>query len=118
MTNDDALDNLVAYDGEIIVVAGGYWVGIRARRVLPTPSRPHGIDYSLCLFDLGNERVICFDNAHPAKIGSGPARRRTEANDHVHRRGRIEPYAYVDVQTLLVDFWSAVDAELKKESGT
>jgi len=36
------------------------------------------------------------------------------ASDHVHKAEKIMPYGYTDAESLLVDFWDAVDAYLKK----
>jgi hypothetical protein len=36
------------------------------------------------------------------------------AHDHWHRLRAITPYEYRDAATLLADFWSEVDAMLKR----
>lgn len=95
-------------------VGGFHRVRIRATRVPATPDRPHGIDYSLCLFAPDGARSICFDNAHPVSTGSGPARRRNVVRDHFHKGAAIEPYAYRDAATLLADFWDEVDKWLRE----
>ena len=114
---DSTVDGLLDLDGEIFEVGGGYWVKIKARRVAATSSKPHGIDYSLCLFGPNNERLVCFDNAHAVPVGSGPAKKQTSENDHVHKKGvtRPRPYVFTDAGTLLVDFWAAVYTILKRE---
>ena len=94
-------------------IGRGYWVKLAARRVAPSSAKPHGIDYSLCLFSSDNERLICFDNAHPLKTGSGPSKRATAINDHVHRGKSVKPYPYSDAGELVADFWTAVDETLK-----
>jgi hypothetical protein len=96
-------------------VGGGFWIKVEAAQVEPTTQRPHGISYSLCLFSPGDERVVCFDNAHPIAVGNGPARKQTDVNDHVHKGERIKPYGYTNAETLLGDFWTEVYAWLKKE---
>ncbi|MBI3504816.1 MAG: hypothetical protein HY059_08230 [Proteobacteria bacterium] len=96
-------------------LGNGFWIKIEAVRVDPTPDRPHGLRYSLCLFAPGDERVVCFDNAHPVRVGSGPATRTTGANDHVHKGRRIRPYGYTNAEALMKDFWTAVDEHLRKE---
>ena len=111
---DTTLERLLSLDGEIMEVGGGHWIKIDAKRVAVTPSRPHGIKYSLCLFGTDGRRVVCFDNAHPVAVGTGPARKRTMVSDHVHKQETITPYGYTDAESLLVDFWDAVDAYLKK----
>ena len=114
LTSDRGLDALLDLDGTIMEVGGGNWVRIRATRVPATPERPHGIDYSLCLFSVRDERVICFDNAHSVATGSGLARRRSVARDHAHKGGKVTPYAYRDAATLLEDFWNEVEAWLRE----
>lgn len=115
MATDRSLERLLWLDGEIMEVGGGFWVGIRASLVPAGPERPHGIDYSLCLFGRGGERLICYDNAHPVAKGSGPGKRKGKHRDHVHKGTRVRPYAYVDAETLLTDFWDDVYKLLKKE---
>ena len=112
---DGTLDRLLDLDGEIMEVGGGYWVKITASRIAPDTTRPHGVEYSLSLFGPDDETVIRYDNAHPIKIGSGPATRQTETSDHVHKKERLKPYAYCDAETLLVDFWGDVYRVLKEE---
>jgi hypothetical protein len=111
---DASLDRLLVLDGEIMDVGGGHWVKIEARRVSAATARPYGVKYSLCLFAPDDRRVVCFDNAHPVAVGKGPARKKTIIADHFHKDGKIAVYAYTDAETLLVDFWDAVDAYLKK----
>lgn len=98
-------------------VGKGFWIGIKAKRVEPTSERPHGIDYSLCFYrpDKTDGRLLCYDNAHPIKVGSGPATHLTETHDHVHKGETIKPYPYKNAETLLEDFWTDVDQILKKE---
>ncbi len=112
---DSTLERLLDLDGEIMDVGGGFWISIKAERVPATPHRPHGINYSLCLFDGADERIICFDNAHTIVVGSGPGKMRSKVTDHVHAGKRIRPYVYNDAETLVVDFWSAVYDFLKKK---
>jgi aminoglycoside N3'-acetyltransferase len=114
-TEDRTLERLLALDGEIMEVGGGFWVSIKAHRVEATAERPNGVDYSLCLFTPDKVRVICFDNAHQISVGSGPSKRRTATSDHVHRGKKVKPYNYSDAETLLVDFWDAVYKHLKEE---
>lgn len=37
-----------------------------------------------------------------------------EPHDHIHR-GKIKPYAYTNAESLLKDFWEAVEVVMKKE---
>jgi hypothetical protein len=115
---DPTLRSLLELNGESFEVGGGFRARFEAARVAPTPDRPHGIRYSLRLFAPDGSRVVCFDNAHPVKVGSGPAARTTETRDHFHLGGQVRPYRYVDAGTLMRDFWTAVDTYLKREGAT
>lgn len=66
---------------------------------LPSPDaqRPHGLKYSL-FYGRPGERIVGYDN----ETGKG---------DHRHYRGREEPYAFVDVETLVADFLADVRKE-------
>jgi hypothetical protein len=111
---DRGLDLLLDLDGEAFVVdaAGTHWVKFVVRQVPPSPERPHGLSYSLTLHDENGERLVGFDNAHPASAGKG-SRRRVE-RDHRHRLRVIKPYEYRDAATLLADFWAEADAVLRE----
>ncbi|MYH31522.1 MAG: hypothetical protein F4137_22410 [Acidobacteria bacterium] len=111
---DPSLDTLLDLDGQVLVVdaQGGHWVRFRAKRVPPTPERPHGIDYSLTLHGPDGQRLIGYDNAHVVRPTPGPSGRRRSRHDHRHRHGRVRPYAYEDAATLLADFWRDVHAVL------
>lgn len=100
---------LLDLDGEVLVVdpSGGHWVRFVVTRVPESPEKPHGIDYSLTLHGPDGERLIGFDNAHPAQ------KRQAGPQDHRHRRRRVQPYVYHDAATLLADFWAAVDEVLR-----
>lgn len=109
--HDPALDTLLDLDGLTLVVdpKGGYWVRFVVTRVPPTPEKPHGLDYSLTLHRPDGERLVGFDNAHPAGM-----QKRGGPQDHRHRIRTIRPYEYSDAATLLADFWTEVDAVLKE----
>jgi hypothetical protein len=79
-------------------------------RVPASPEKPHGIDYSLTLHGPDGDRLVGFDNAHPA--GS---RKRGEPQDHRHRLKTVRLYDYQDAATLLVDFRATVDAVLREK---
>lgn len=78
-------------------------------RVPASPEKPHGLDYSLTLHGPDGERLVGFDNAHPAG-----RRKRGEPQDHRHRFATVKPYDYRDAATLLADFWTAVDAVMRE----
>lgn len=80
-----------------------------SRRVPVSPEKPHGLDYSLTLHGSSGERLVGFDNAHPAGRG-----KRGEPFDHRHGHETVRSYDYKDAAMLLADFWTAVDAVLKE----
>jgi hypothetical protein len=111
---DHTLERLLDLDGEIFGVGEGHFVKIEAMRIKPTDSKPHGIDYSLCLLSPGGKRLVCFDNAHPVATGRTPSKKLSSTNDHYHdQRGSRKPYAYSNAATLLDDFWTEVERVLK-----
>lgn len=106
---DRGLEMLLDLDGSILVQTdAGHWIGIRARRVVGTPQRPHGISYSLTFHAPDNRRILGYDNAH------GTTTRRVPF-DHRHRHSSDEgrPYAFRSAEQLLKDFFSDVDNWLK-----
>lgn len=103
---------MLCMDGEVHEIGGGLWFKIKAKRVEPTPERPHGIAYSLTLHDAGNRRIFAIDNAHAVSEGSGPGRRSPVEYDHRHKGERVTPYEYRSAADLLGDFFEAVDREL------
>jgi hypothetical protein len=112
---DYSLETLLELDGEIIEVGGRYWVEIRAKRLPATRDKPGGIDYDLCLLGPDGTRLVCYDNAHPVRVGSGPSRKLVRPNDHKHLRDAVRPYKYVDAGRLMEDFWTDVERVLKEE---
>ena len=109
--HDPALDTLLDLDGLTLVVdpEGGHWVRFVVTRVSATAEKPHGLNYSLTMHGRKGERLVGFDNAHPAgkqKLG--------DPQDHRHRIRTVKPYEYSDAATLLADFWAEVDAVLKE----
>jgi hypothetical protein len=111
--DDSTLYLLLDLDGEILEMGQGYWVEIHATRIPPTPEKPHGIDYSLCLFDPKDRCLVRYDNAHPIRVNAR-SRKRTTTSDHVHRRKEVKPYSYSNAETLVSDFWTDVERILKK----
>ena len=87
-----------------------YRIEIEAKRTDVTPERPHGLSYSLKLHDSEGERILGFDNAHPV-----PAGKRYRFHDHKHRINRTRVYEFVDAETLIVDFYRAVDQILREK---
>ena len=99
-------------DGTKMEIGGGLWLKIDARRVEPTKGRPAGINYNLCLF-AGDERLLCYDNAHPIWVGTGPSAKQTILHDHVHKGEAVKPYVYKNAGDLIADFWADVERILK-----
>jgi len=66
--HDPGLDTLLDLDGQMLFVdpEGGHWVNFIVTRVPASPEKPHGLDYSLTLHGPSGERLVGFDNAHPA----------------------------------------------------
>ena len=108
---NDEFDTLLALNGERYFVddKGDFQLLFKVTRVATTLNRPHGIKYSLVLLDAKGERVVCFDNAHAATVGSGPAKKPSKHFDHKHIGNRIIPYNFKNAYTLLADFWKEVD---------
>ena len=112
------IDVLLELDGVTAEVGGGFWVSFSVSRVPPDGGRPHGIQYSLTLHAPGGKRVLGYDNAHAPKQRSNPSRRATKplAFDHVHKsETKVLHYRFETPASLLEDFWSDVDAFLRKE---
>jgi hypothetical protein len=107
---DRSLDALLDLDGQILVIDQDtrHWVRFVVRRVPATEQKPHGLDYSLTLHDVG------FDNSHPVRQRSGPGAKRRIGQDHKHRLKTVRPYDYKDAASLLADFWAEVRAVLKE----
>ncbi len=110
--HDPALDTLLDLNGLTLVVdsRGGHWVRFVVTRVVATPEKPHGLDYSLTLHGKNGERLVGFDNAHP--VGK---LKRGDPQDHRHHIRTVKAYEYRDAATLLSDFWKEVEAVLKEK---
>ncbi len=109
------LEPLLDLDGFLAEVGGGFWVKIVAHRVPPDAHRAHGVSYALTLHDSGGRRVFGIDNAHPVRPTRGPSGRSSTVRDHMHRGDSVRPYAFVDANALIEDFWREVERILKKE---
>ena len=108
------LDTLLDLNGLTFFISEelGLRVKFVAYRVPETKEKPHGIDYSLTLHEVDGTRILGFDNAHPIKSKS----KKTNANDHEHTKTRVKHYEYTDAETLVEDFWKAVEKELKSRA--
>ncbi len=111
-----ALEFLLAFDGRIHHLEEGYWIKFEIKRVKPSRERPHGLSYSFTLHAPSGRRLIGFDNAHGVAATGSHYKTRPRTRDHWHRTendaGR--PYLFVDVETLLDDFFSEVERVLRE----
>ena len=105
MKRDASLDALLDLDGQVLVIDpdGRHLVRFVVRRVPASAARPHGLDYSLTPHGPDGERLVGFDNAHPVRTGSGPARKAGPTLDHKHRFKALRPYECQDAAGLLAD---------------
>jgi hypothetical protein len=112
---DPGLENLLELDGVTYEIhEQGYWVKFEVKRTAVSKQRPHGISYSFTMHAASGKRLIGFDNAHAARSSAGPGGRRKAVFDHWHRLNYVRPYEYRDAETLIADFWTAVDELLRK----
>ena len=111
---DHGLELLLAYDGRVEYLPGGYSLKFVIRADAPTAERPHGLRYAFTLHDPSHRRILGFDNAHGVKP-LGRSKRRLSTHDHWHRdaadKGR--PYAFTDAATLLSDFYTEAERLLR-----
>ncbi len=111
-----ALEFLLAFDGRIHHLEEGYWIKFEIKRVKPSRERPHGLSYSFTLHAPSGKRLIGFDNARGVAATGSRYKTRPRSRDHRHRTendaGR--PYQFVDVETLLDDFFSEVERVLQE----
>lgn len=109
MAEDPELEVLLSLDGFEFQFAKGYRVRIAAQLVETTSARPHGVKYSLTLYDPAGARIYGLDNAHRARRGQAEFDHR-----HVYGRRRIVPYAYRGPIGLLEDFYREVERILRE----
>ena len=107
---DASLERLIDYDGRRYWLSNGWCIRFSVKRIEAEAGRPFGIKYALTLHDAGMVRLMGFDNAHwiPRQIEF----------DHFHRFGRLRPpvpYRFVDADSLLVDFFMAVERACEDE---
>jgi hypothetical protein len=117
MTRKDVgLRTLLDLSGQVIDQEDGYWVKIEAWEVVRSDDVPHGIRYSLTLHAPCGQRILGYDNAHPARVRRGRHGGRRLPFDHKHRHAADigVPYEFSDAHQLLSDFFVEVDAVLKE----
>ena len=101
--NETDMDRLLDYHRHRWWFVNGWSIRFQVRRAEVTEGKPHGIKYSFTLHDVDGTRILAFDNAHSIPM-------RTE-HDHWHKfrnMGKRVPYAFIDGDTLLADFITAV----------
>jgi hypothetical protein len=105
---DHAKQFFADQDGLVYEYANGCWFKVECRVVEVSLERPAGMKYSLALFDPDDRCLVRYDNSHAVHIhGRGSS----VAYDHWHRfsNGTLVPYDFKDVETLLKDFYNAID---------
>ena len=105
-TEDHGLEFVLAFDGRVHFLDGGYWLKFEIARVPTaayTRTRPHGLSYSFTLHAPNGRRLLGFDNAHGVRSKRG---HRQAEHDHWHRTERDpgRPLLFKDAATLLDDF--------------
>jgi hypothetical protein len=110
------LEFLLAFDGRIHHLEKGYWIKFEIRPVKAAKERPHGLSYSFTLHAPDGARLVGFDNAHGVAARGSRFKQTPNANDHWHRTendpGR--PYRFKDAETLIDDFFDAVEKVLSE----
>ncbi len=109
-TDDEAIRRLLDYHGRRYRLSNGWFLRFQVKEAPVTEGRPHGIKYAFTLHDADMKRLLGIDNAHgiPQRV----------IFDHRHRFRRTEtlvPYDYKDADTLIVDFFAAVERALRSE---
>jgi hypothetical protein len=91
-------------------LVNGWSIRFRVFEVPVSKARPHGLRYSFTLHDIDESRLLGFDNAHGVPM--------SHAYDHRHRFRRtveLVPYEFQDADTLLCDFFKAVERACEQE---
>jgi len=107
---EHTIEFLLAFDGHVHWLDQGYCLRFEIKRVETSRKRPHGLRYSFTLHDPGGKRLIGFDNPHGVAAMGSRFNERQVAADHWHRTETDEgrPYAFIDADTLLADFFREV----------
>jgi Family of unknown function (DUF6516) len=100
---DYELEALLSLDGQEFRFAKGYVMKFEARQVKPSQGRPHGVKYSLTLYDPEGRRIYGIDNAH--RTGA----RREFDHRHPHGARKVVRYAWRGPVVLLDDFFREVE---------
>jgi hypothetical protein len=105
----------IEQDGLTYFYETGHWWKVECKEVPETPERPSGLKYGISFFGPDDRCLVRFDNSHAVKIRG---RTNPVAFDHWHRFGNPEelvPYQFTDVETLIEDFFKAIDRYLPPE---
>ena len=113
---DYGLEFLLSFDGRIHYLEKGYWLKFEIKRVETSEERPHGLSYSFTLHAPSGGRLVGFDNAHRVGGKSTGYKKNSKAYDHWHKIGKTpaRPYKYKNAETLLDDFFKAVEQVLSE----
>ena len=111
---DYGLEFLLGFDGRVHHLEEGYWLKFEIKRVAATKERPHGLRYSFTLHAPEGTRLVGFDNAHGLPAKSPRFGAAAQVSDHWHRSANDpgRPYAFKDAETLIDDFFDAVERVL------
>ena len=107
---DEAMLRLLDFDRRRYWLSNGWSIRFRVAAITETEGRPHGIKYAFTLHDADQTRLLGFDNAHGIP--------RARAYDHRHRFRRtasLVPYDFRDADTLIQDFFDAVERACHQE---
>lgn len=119
MKRDTGLDTLLNMNGYSFIYPNKYWYKIRAYTIEISKERPHGIRYTLTFHDDKGTRIFGIDNKHVPLNRRKGFHGRIVKYDHTHNdeNDKGTPYAFIDAETLVKDFFGRVDeilAELEK----
>jgi predicted transcriptional regulator len=102
-------------NGRIHHLEKGSWLKFDITRVKATRNRPHGLSYSFTLNGPSGRRLVGFDNAQNVPASGSRFKRRRETHDRWHRTDKDpgRPYVFKDAETLIDDFFEAVERVLR-----
>jgi Family of unknown function (DUF6516) len=111
-TEDHTRRWFLDHNGVVYYYETGHRYEIRCQEVPVTSERPGGLKYALTFFSPEGECLVRFDNSHAVNV-RGKAN--PEAFDHWHRSEGLQelvPYSFIDIETLIIDFFSAMNRYL------
>ncbi len=115
---DETLSYLLDLDGEEIIYDGGYVAWFKVKKIDATPTKPHGISYSLTFHAADGRRLMGYDNAHGVAHRGGKFVERQAAFDHWHRDETDEgrPHQFATAERLIADFFNEIERILKEQN--